>query len=262
MTDKWNDAVISKSMLAAKASARFGRTVHTDRPFHGFVLNDPGCETVYCFSDGKVLHTRENELFYLPKGSSYQVTSNPEDSAYVINFESDLLCEPFTMPLSDVMSVRKLFFDAAKEWELNEENSQALVMKKLYGIILLTVYEVAKNNLRDVKSLIRGIQDMANRFTESSLAIEELAALSDMTLSDFRRYFRKLFGLFPKEYLIRLRIKYAKSLLNLGSFSVSEVAALTGYSDLAHFSREFSKRTGISPSAYTKTNRKGNIKPF
>ena len=154
------------------------------------------------------------------------------------------------MPLSDVMSVRKLFFDAAKEWELNEENSQALVMKKLYGIILLTVYEVAKNNLRDVKSLIRGIEAMANRFTESSLAIEELAALSDMTLSDFRNRFHRIFGLFPKEYLIRLRIRYARSLLNLGNLSVSDVAKLSGYSDISHFSCEFSKRIGISPSDY------------
>ena len=58
-------------------------------------------------------------------------------------------------------------------------------------------------------------------------------------------------SVFNKGYLIRTRIEYAKSLLSLGSFSVAEVAAMSGYSDLSHFSREFSRRVGVSPSQYT-----------
>ena len=66
----------------------------------------------------------------------------------------------------------------------------------------------------------------------------------------YRRLFLAAFGVSPKEYVIQKRIEYAKYLLLSGDFSVSEVAIITGYSEPCHFSREFSKRVGISPKQY------------
>jgi AraC-like DNA-binding protein len=68
----------------------------------------------------------------------------------------------------------------------------------------------------------------------------------------FRKIFQDQFGVTPKEYLIRMRIEYAKSLLLSEQFTVSEIATLCGYSEPCHFSREFSKRVGVSPNQYTK----------
>ncbi|MBE6591666.1 MAG: helix-turn-helix transcriptional regulator, partial [Ruminococcaceae bacterium] len=68
----------------------------------------------------------------------------------------------------------------------------------------------------------------------------------------FRKLFLNSFGVSPKEYMIQKRMDYAKNLLKSGDFSISEIATLCGYTESCHFSREFSKREGISPNQYGK----------
>jgi AraC-like DNA-binding protein len=65
-----------------------------------------------------------------------------------------------------------------------------------------------------------------------------------------RKIFEKKFGVSPKEYMISLRMEYAKQLLSSGEVGVAEVAQMCGYAEPCHFSREFKKRFGISPKNY------------
>lgn len=61
-----------------------------------------------------------------------------------------------------------------------------------------------------------------------------------------------------EQYVIKLRIEKAKELLTYKDKNISEVAYKLGYTSAAHFSRQFKKLVGISPSKYQKnpTNRK------
>lgn len=53
-----------------------------------------------------------------------------------------------------------------------------------------------------------------------------------------------------EHYLIRLRIEKAKELLAYKDQNVSEIAYRLGYASAAHFSRQFKKIVGVSPSIY------------
>lgn len=53
-----------------------------------------------------------------------------------------------------------------------------------------------------------------------------------------------------EHYVIRLRIEKAKELLSYKTKNISEVAYTLGYASAAHFSRQFKKIVGISPSDY------------
>lgn len=59
-------------------------------------------------------------------------------------------------------------------------------------------------------------------------------------------------GYSPIEYAISLRISHAKVLLSESDKNVSEVAMECGYTDFTHFSKQFRKRTGLSPSGFRK----------
>lgn len=67
-----------------------------------------------------------------------------------------------------------------------------------------------------------------------------------------RRYltsvFRKTYACSPQEYLSRLRLEKARDFL-LSGHSVTNVAALTGFSDLSNFSRQFKAYFGYPPSS-------------
>jgi YesN/AraC family two-component response regulator len=62
--------------------------------------------------------------------------------------------------------------------------------------------------------------------------------------------FKKSTGLSVMEYIIRLRIHIAQTLLRETTLPVSEISYRTGYEDLNNFGRIFKKLTGITPSEF------------
>lgn len=52
-----------------------------------------------------------------------------------------------------------------------------------------------------------------------------------------------------KFYLLQ-RIEYVKELIEYGDLSIKEIAWRTGFSSVAHLSRQFKQLTGLTPTAY------------
>lgn len=77
-----------------------------------------------------------------------------------------------------------------------------------------------------------------------------LASRFGLSTSHFTSLFLKHTGHSPIDYLIRVRISRACSLLDMTGFSIQEIAARTGYGDPYYFSRIFKKVTGLSPKSY------------
>ena len=50
--------------------------------------------------------------------------------------------------------------------------------------------------------------------------------------------------------LTETRVELARTLLNAGELSLTEIAFCSGFSDLGHFSRAFKQRFDVPPSAY------------
>ena len=252
MTENWKEAVISKISLAIYVKPDTGKHIHQDRPFHGLVLNEETTVRDYCFADGRVLHTNGGELFYLPKSSSYRVKTIRLGGCYAINFDADITDEPFTVRFRSTDTVLKLFKAAEKAWRQQDESRQLVVMKTLYEIILLMRSERQKQYRPDAQLCLiaPAVEKISADFTENELSVAELAALCGISEAYFRRLFIGKFGMTPKEYIIALRIGYARQLLESGQFTVGETARLCGYAEVSHFSREFKKRVGMPPNGY------------
>jgi AraC-like DNA-binding protein len=66
----------------------------------------------------------------------------------------------------------------------------------------------------------------------------------------FIRLFKAVFGETPHQFRSHAQIERAKHLLILTKLSVTEVCMEVGFSSLGSFSTLFSRRVGISPSAF------------
>lgn len=77
----------------------------------------------------------------------------------------------------------------------------------------------------------------------------ELARTANMSLSTFKRNFKKYMGSSPGKWLREQRISRAKDFLNQGR-NISDLAFELGYSDPASFSKSFKKSVGCYPSEY------------
>ncbi len=78
--------------------------------------------------------------------------------------------------------------------------------------------------------------------------IGELAKMAGLSQKYFTRQFRKAYGITPKGYQVRARMRHARYLLEEEGKSVSETAEALGYADPFLFSRQFTHITGKPPS--------------
>ena len=83
-----------------------------------------------------------------------------------------------------------------------------------------------------------------------NLKLEQFAQLSNRSLSAFKRDFQAIFHSTPGKWLSEKRLLHAKSVLtNNRKKAISDIAFESGFETLAHFSRSFKKRFGVTPSA-------------
>ncbi|NLB45964.1 MAG: helix-turn-helix transcriptional regulator, partial [Clostridiaceae bacterium] len=93
---------------------------------------------------------------------------------------------------------------------------------------------------------------LMDRAYTQALNIDDLAHQCHLSTAHFRRLFRKAYGLSPQQYIQNLRIAKAKDLIRSELYSMSEVAARSGFGNIYYFSRVFRQATGMPPSAYSR----------
>ena len=89
-----------------------------------------------------------------------------------------------------------------------------------------------------------------SRNCAGTATVAAAARLCCMSLTNFRRVFRRELGSSPQEYLNRLRIGMALAELRGGSSPVSEIAARCGFPSLSSFNRQFRKQQGCTPREF------------
>jgi len=82
------------------------------------------------------------------------------------------------------------------------------------------------------------------------MELEELSSILNMHPSYFCRLFQYEFGTPPIQYLLQLRIQYARSLLLDTRLTISEIAYRVGFQSIHYFSRYFHKKEHLSPVQY------------
>lgn len=83
--------------------------------------------------------------------------------------------------------------------------------------------------------------------TDRPHTIKELSRKVGMNECYLKKGFKALIGKTIHEYQQELRIERAKELLQQKGYSVTEAAAVLGYSSISHFSTAFKRSTGIKP---------------
>ncbi len=100
--------------------------------------------------------------------------------------------------------------------------------------------------------MARAIRFLHDNYSEK-IETGRLASMLGISGSQFARRFRKIFGVSPKHYLLRIRVNNACTFLEQTGKPVTEIAMEVGFYDNPHFTRTFTKLMGITPLAYRKT---------
>jgi AraC-like DNA-binding protein len=86
------------------------------------------------------------------------------------------------------------------------------------------------------------------------ITIKEMAEIACLSERHFTRIFRETYKITPMQYVIQLRLLYAASLLKNTTDTISEIAAISGFTDSNYFARRFRSYVQMSPGEYRRTH--------
>jgi YesN/AraC family two-component response regulator len=127
--------------------------------------------------------------------------------------------------------------------------------------LLLEVYHkyLKQSNSKKAPAWAKELKEMIQDQMDTNMALSLQQASNELEINpaylsrEFSKYFDNLsFG----DYIRKLRIDKAMKLMETTTYSLTEIAYLTGFSDQSHFNRIFKKKTGQNPSVYKKSSGK------
>jgi AraC-like DNA-binding protein len=87
---------------------------------------------------------------------------------------------------------------------------------------------------------------------QSSIDLEQLVKLSNVSKFYFLRLFKEKVGMTPGQYLTEVRLEHAVRCLKLGWINITDIAFDSGFGSLISFERAFKRRFRMTPSEYQK----------
>jgi AraC-like DNA-binding protein len=101
---------------------------------------------------------------------------------------------------------------------------------------------------------IRKVKRYFRAQLQTPLRLEKVADHLQLSISHFCRAFKESFGTPPHNYIIRLRLELAKSLMLTTGEPLSRIALECGLADQAHLSKLFRRILGETPSRWRRRN--------
>ena len=93
---------------------------------------------------------------------------------------------------------------------------------------------------------------MENELANSELDVSRMTEMLHISRTKFYYKVKGLTGENPSVFFKRYKLNRAAQLIKERKYNVSEIADMTGFSTLSHFSTSFKKQFGVSPSEYMK----------
>lgn len=133
-----------------------------------------------------------------------------------------------------------------------DEKLAVIKLKELVLILLKSErYQDVQNMLSQMfSSLSVEFKQSVENNLFNNLSLEKLAYICNVSLSTFKREFKKVYNESPARYIKKRRLEHAASLLLSTSDPVSAIAFDSGFQDVSTFSANFQEYYQTSPSKY------------
>lgn len=206
-----------------------------------------------------------NKNTILHYGSNMKIKIETEDLGieyYVVHYKNIFATEKFNtieresfdLEIEDRISLLK-YCEGIIDKSLSPDNYSKFSCKvdfmKLIDALIKNVRASQYND--KLKIVNKGIEYINKNYNEA-ISISQISDILEIDRRRFSDIFQEVIGLSPIKYLTEYRLKEAKRLLKFSSYTISEIADMTGYNDCFYFSKTFKKNVGMCPRRYREIN--------
>jgi AraC-like DNA-binding protein len=96
--------------------------------------------------------------------------------------------------------------------------------------------------------IVKAEQELTRRICGAPPTVAELARISAMSTTSFKKYFKEVYGMPVYRYYIKLRLLHARNLMEKKGYRAADAGREVGYQNMHHFSQAYSKEFGVYPS--------------
>jgi AraC-like DNA-binding protein len=204
------------------------------------------------------------DCFILRSDERYLGTHNPKNPLVVIHIHfnfidnNDNIIDLQNPPVLYRRINKLSFFKELLERVLNNyQNGNIKIAHKWLQVALIEICKQdSEANLTGLeleqKTLIEKICNQIKQNPANYHGVEEITAKLSYSKDHFIKIFKKYEKQTPYEFILESKMEKARTLLLSSSHSIGRIAQILGYHDIYHFSKQFKKRNGVSPSKYRK----------
>ena len=129
-----------------------------------------------------------------------------------------------------------------------------IALECMYGLIGYGVTHQKSDNTPIIKNakLRDAVLYIESRFDES-VTLPDIAKAAGMNHTTLTALMKEELGLTAIEYLMKYRITVAEKQLEFTSVPIKDIANMTGFKTVQHFSRVFKSQTGATPAEFRKS---------
>ena len=214
-------------------------------------------EAQYRFSTGEHITLSPGDVFFISPESAYTILSDEEFLHYTVNFtlRPDERCEaplpaPYFLLKGENTAPFAIIFERLVEiWSSKELAYEMLSLACLYELLAL-FYRESAGTLESAYHRLLPARIYIEKHFKEEFSLDTLAQQCRMSLTNFRREWKRCYAEPPMRYRDALRLSLAKKYLRSGYYTVCEIADAIGFADASYFVRFFRKNVGVTPLAY------------
>ena len=180
-----------------------------------------------------------------------------QDALYLLElFWTDRDIIYYSLTKQEFDTLRRHFLSI--EYEINEQPDNFWILRTRFfiqSILFMATADFYRNNRQDDiydDPLVARVTRYFWEHIDEDITLDSVLKLFSVNKNSLNDAFNREVSMSCMAYLEQLRIITAKSELQYGSHTVSEISVGVGYSDTNYFSKVFKKHTGMTPSEYMK----------
>ncbi len=231
------------------------------RESNGFIYYLKGGH-LFDFGD-HIVETKKGDFVYMPFGSAYKNKLLADDTEYFqvdfSLFQQGRACSLFediriisAEKASDYFLLIKEIYDLYSMYNSSYNISCIGNICKLINMIMLA-NERAELKIKGSNTIAESVKYIEEHYNEDT-SIFELAKISNISISNLEKTFKKCYKTTPIAYRNSIRIDEAKKLILTG-YSISEASEMVGFPNYYYFCKMFKKQLGVSPGEYRSLNK-------
>ena len=170
------------------------------------------------------------------------------ENSPIFTFKNNFNIQKITLPDFDVL--KEQFYEAFR-LQNTDDVTKLKILSVFYDVLFKIIPMLQYTKSAEIDDRIATAMEHIALNYNREISIQELAAISNMSVSHFHSCFKDALGVSPIKYKNKICINHAILYLISGNKkTIDEIAELTGFKSAIYFRRVFKEVTGMSPKDY------------